>query len=245
MEIIITKDYEEMSQLAAERVAQMIKEKPDATLGVATGGTMEELYKILVAMYKRGEIDFSQVKAFNLDEYVGLAADHPCSYHYYMQERLYDHVNARPENIYIPDGTAEDLQAECERYEAAIGAAGGMNLQLLGIGQNGHIGFNEPGSSPTGRTSVVQLTESTIQANARYFDSIDQVPKQAISVGIGTITENSEQIILLANGESKAEAIQKMIEGEPTNAHPASLLQHHPNVTVIIDEEAAKLLKKS
>lgn len=242
MEIIVTKDYEAMSQLAAERMAQVVKERPNATLGMATGGTMEQLYTLLVAMYERGEIDFSQVKAFNLDEYVGLAADHPCSYHYYMNERLYAHVNAKADNIYLPDGIA-DLQAECDRYEQAIAAAGGIDLQMLGIGTNGHIGFNEPGSSATGRTSVVQLAESTIQANARYFDSIDQVPKQAITVGIGTILDHSKKIILLANGDSKAEAIQKMIEGEPSEAHPASLLQNHDDVTIIIDEQAAKLLK--
>lgn len=243
MEIIVTKDYDAMSQLAAERMAKAIKAKPDATLGMATGGTMEQLYTLLVAMYERGEIDFSQIKAFNLDEYVGLAADHPCSYHYYMNERLYAHVNAQAHNIYLPDGIAADLQAECNRYEQAIAAAGGMDLQMLGIGTNGHIGFNEPGSSASGRTSVVQLADSTIQANARYFDSIDEVPKQAITVGIGTILDHSKKIILLANGDSKAEAIQKMIEGEPTEAHPASLLQNHNDVTVIIDEQAAKLLK--
>lgn len=243
VEVIVTENYEEMSDLAKERVLQKVKEKPAAVLGLATGSTVMRLYEGLVEAYRRGEVDFSQIKAFNLDEYVGLSPSHPCSYHYFMKEYFYNHVNVSAGCTYIPDGVADDLQAVCEQYEQTIQQVGGIDLQILGIGQNGHIGFNEPGSPPDGTTQVVRLTDNTIEVNSRFFDNKDEMPREAVTVGIGTIMKQSKEIILLANGENKARAIKNMIESKPHVDHPASFLQLHGNVTVIVDRQAAKLLK--
>lgn len=245
MKVIVTENYEEMSDLAKERILQKVKEKPTAVLGLATGSTMMRLYEGLIDAYRREEVDFSQIKAFNLDEYVGLSPSHPCSYHYFMREYFYKHVNVNLKCTYIPDGVAADLQAECERYEQTIQQVGGIDLQILGIGRNGHIGFNEPGSPPDGTTKVVRLTDNTIEVNSRFFDNKDEMPQEAVTVGIGTILNKSKEIIMLANGENKAQAIKKMIETKPHPDHPASFLQLHNNVTVIIDREAAKLLGSS
>jgi glucosamine-6-phosphate deaminase len=242
MEYIVVRNYEEMSRMAAEQIAQIVQENPRAVLGLATGSTPVGIYRALVEMYKLGKVDFSRVKTFNLDEYVGLPNDHPQSYHVYMQDHLFTHVNAVPEHIHIPNGFVQNFEKECVLYDDAIEDAGGIDLQILGIGANGHIGFNEPGSSPFAKTSVVQLAESTIQANSRFFNGFEEVPKEAITVGIGTILMNSKHIILLASGEGKAHAIKKMIDQEPNLENPASFLKQHPHVTVILDEEAAKYL---
>ncbi|RLI23840.1 glucosamine-6-phosphate deaminase, partial [Candidatus Bathyarchaeota archaeon] len=186
-------------------------------------------------------LSFSRVTTFNLDEYVGLPPDHPQSYHYYMFHNLFDHVDVRRENVHIPDGMAENLDEECRRYEEAIKEAGGIDLQLLGIGRNGHIGFNEPGSPFDSRTRVVKLSEQTRKDNARFFNSIDEVPTHAITMGIGTIME-ARRIILIASGEAKAEAIAKAVKGPKTVDVPASALQDHPDCLFIIDKEAASLL---
>ncbi len=243
MRVIICKDYEAMSQKAAEIFAERIKAKPDIVLGLATGGTPERMYAILAEKNKAGEIDFSNVVTFNLDEYVGLEPTHPQSYRYFMNDKLFNHINIKMENTHVLNGVAEDLQAECENYEKMIKEAGGIDLQLLGIGGNGHIAFNEPGSPRDSRTRVVDLDERTINDNARFFDSIDEVPRQALSMGIGTILE-AKEIVLIANKESKADAIAKAIEGPVTDQVPASFLQEHPNVTFVIDEAAASGLTK-
>ncbi|ERM90862.1 glucosamine-6-phosphate deaminase [Caldanaerobacter subterraneus subsp. yonseiensis KB-1] len=241
MRVIITVDYDEMSKRAAEIVKQQIKEKPNSVLGLATGSTPLGMYKYLIEMYKKGEIDFSNVVTFNLDEYVGLSPDHPQSYHYFMYENFFNHVNIKKENIHIPNGVAEDLEEECERYEKEIEKAGGIDLQILGIGVNGHIGFNEPDESIDTKTHVVTLTEDTINANKRFFKSADEVPRKAITMGLGSIMK-ARKIVLLASGKSKAKAIKETIKGKLTTKVPATVLALHPGVTIIIDKEAASLI---
>lgn len=245
MEFIVVKNFEEMSQVAAAQIAHTIQEHTASVLGLATGSTPIGMYKELVRKYMDGEIDFSQVRTFNLDEYVGLSASHPQSYHVYMQNHLFNHVNASPENVYIPKGDALDLQLESKQYDEAINQAGGIDLQILGLGVNGHIGFNEPGSDPAGKTRVVQLAESTIQANSRFFERIENVPQQAITVGIGTILNQSKRIMLLVSGEEKAQAIKNMVDQEPNIENPASYLKLHKHITIIVDKSAAKLIHPS
>jgi len=242
IKVIITRDYDEMSKLAAKMIADAIRAKPNIVLGLATGGTPEGCYKELVRMHKEEGLDFSQVVTFNLDEYVGLPPDHPQSYHYYMDVYLFNHVNIKRENTHIPDGMAKDLEKHCQEYEEMIKKAGGIDLQLLGIGRNGHIGFNEPGSPFDSRTRVVELTETTRRDNARFFKSIDEVPTHAVTMGLATIME-ARKIILLASGENKADAIAKAVEGPKTTMVPASILQDHPDCTFIIDKEAASKLE--
>ncbi|MGZ0050544.1 glucosamine-6-phosphate deaminase [Brevibacillus gelatini] len=241
MKLVIVKDYQEMSRKAAELLAQEVKNNPQTVLGLATGGTPVGMYRELVKLYQEEGIDFSQASSFNLDEYVGLSSTHPQSYRAYMQENLFRHINLPKDKAHVPAGDAKDLEKECARYEEAIHEAGGIDIQVLGIGNNGHIGFNEPGSSAESTTRVVQLTQSTIEANARYFASVEEVPTQAVSMGIKTIL-GAKKIVLLASGEAKAEAVRLMLEGEPTADVPASLLQLHPDVTVIVDEAAASRL---
>ncbi|WP_312112261.1 glucosamine-6-phosphate deaminase [Brevibacillus reuszeri] len=241
MKLIIVKDYGELGKKAAGLVADEVKSNPKVVLGLATGGTPVGMYRELIKLHQEESIDFSQASSFNLDEYVGLAATHPQSYRAYMQENLFDHINLPAGHTHVPTGDAADLQQECASYETAIREAGGIDIQVLGIGNNGHIGFNEPGSSVESTTRVVQLTESTIEANARYFASIEEVPTQAISMGIKTIL-GAKKVVLLASGETKAEAVRLMLEGEATADVPASLLQHHQDVTVIVDEAAASQL---
>jgi glucosamine-6-phosphate deaminase len=242
MKFVIVRDYQEMSCTAAEEIAKTVSEKPTAVLGLPTGRTPIGMYQSLVQMYKVGEVDFSQVKSFNLDEYVGLSSNHPQSYHVYMHNYFFSHINVLPEHINIPCGHVQDLPTECDRYEESIRSAGGIDLQVLGIGGNGHIGFNEPGSSPTGKTGLVHLAESTIQTNSRNFESVEDVPRQAITMGMGTIHTNSKRILLLANGEEKAQAIKNMVEQDPNAENPASFLKLHKDVTVIVDEKAAKYI---
>jgi len=243
MRVIITKDYDEMSRKAARLIAEQVRRKPNSVLGLATGSTPLGTYRELIRMHREEGLDFSKVITFNLDEYYGLAPDHPQSYHYFMFENFFKHVNVNPKNIHIPDGLAKDVRAFCKEYEEEIKRAGGIDLQLLGIGRDGHIGFNEPGSPLMGRTTLVALAEETIKDNARFFKSEDEVPRLAITMGCGTIME-ARRILLLANGENKAEAIAATVEGPITSQVTASVLQMHPDVTVIIDEAAASKLKR-
>jgi glucosamine-6-phosphate deaminase len=242
MKVVVCEDYEEVSRKAAEIFADRIKAKPDIVLGLATGGTPERMYAILAEKNKASELDFSNVKTFNLDEYAGLEPTHDQSYRYFMNEKLFDNINIDKANTVVLNGVADDLAAECSAYEEKIKAAGGVDLQLLGIGSNGHIAFNEPGSPKDSRTRVVDLKESTIQDNARFFASADEVPRQALSMGMASIMD-AKEIVLIANKESKADAIAKSLEGPVTEDVPASMLQEHPNVTIIVDKPAASKLK--
>ncbi len=238
MEIIILKDYESMCKYAAKRIISLLNNKPDAVLGLATGRTMVGVYRELVAAFKRGEVDFSLVKTFNLDEYLGILPNDPLSFRYFMEEHLFKHINIPRENIHIPYSLANPPAKESEKYEKLIREAGGIDLQLLGIGRNGHIGFNEPTSSFSSRTRIKTLTEKTLKDNFPNGNG----PKYAITMGLGTIME-AREILLLASGESKAEAISKSVEGPVSTSTPASILQHHPKVAFIVDEDAGKLLK--
>lgn len=241
MKIVKVADYEEMSRVAAELLAEQVKQKPDSVLGLATGGTPVRMYQELVELHQKEGIDFSEVKTFNLDEYYGLDKNNEQSYAYYMWDNLFSHINIKEENTHIPNGKAKDISTECASYERAIREAGGVDLQILGIGANGHIGFNEPDDNFEAVTHLVELEESTIEANARFFESIEEVPTKAISMGIKTIL-NAEKIILLANGESKAKALQEMISGKITPEVPASILQLHKDLTIVIDQEAGSCL---
>lgn len=239
MEIIIQPSAEETTEIAARIIARLLHEKPDAVLGLATGSTPVRLYRRLVDM----NLDWSGVTTFNLDEYIGLTRDHAQSYHTFMWENLFQHVNIKPKNVHIPDGNAVDIPASCAAYEESIRNAGGIDLQLLGIGGDGHIGFNEPGSSFASRTRIKTLTQRTRQDNARFFDHEDEVPKHCITMGIGTIMD-ARMNLLLAFGGNKAEAIAGAIEGPVTANNPASILQFHPTVKVCIDADAASHLKR-
>ena len=228
-------------KISAEIVAKTIKEKPECLLGLATGSTPVPVYKELVVQYKKGNLDFSKVRTVNLDEYVGLSADHPQSYHYFMMNNLFFHINIDLQNTRIPDGMAKDLSAHCDQYEQQIMEWGGIDLQLLGIGLNGHIGFNEPASVFTRRTHVTNLTESTRKANQRFFNTLDEVPRQAITMGIGTIMD-AHQILLVCTGVKKAEILERTFFGPIDPMVPASVLQFHQNVTVVADEAALKTI---
>jgi glucosamine-6-phosphate deaminase len=241
MRIIIEVNYQSMSKKAALLVASQVNLKPDSVLGLATGDTPLGMYRELIKMYQRGEIDFSEVITFNLDEYYRLPSDNPQSYHYYMEENFFKHVNLHPRNTHIPDGMAEDIEKECVDYEERIRRSGGIDLQVLGIGSNGHVGFNEPGEQLNVTTHLVDLSEETIKSNSRFFNSPEEVPKKAISVGMATILKAS-RIILLASGTSKAEAIKQTVSGHVDTRVPSSLLQTHPEVTLIVDQEAASLI---
>ena len=237
LKVIQVKDYDDMSEKACEMLTDRLKSLENPVLGLATGSTPEGLYQRIIEKYEQKEISFQNAMTFNLDEYVGLAKEDPNSYYYYMNEKLFKHIDIPKERIHLPNGTAADLEKECNDYEQLIHAQNHIDLQLLGLGVNGHIGFNEPGTPFSSRTSVVDLVESTINANSRFFDSIEDVPTQAISMGIKTIME-SQEIILLASGESKAEAIARLINGEVSEDFPASILKNHKRVTVIADEAA-------
>ncbi|MEM2936101.1 MAG: glucosamine-6-phosphate deaminase [Candidatus Bathyarchaeia archaeon] len=243
MRVIIVKDYDEMSREAARIIAKQVRTKPNSVLGLATGGTPVGTYKELVRMHREEGLDFSKVTTFNLDEYYGLGPDHPQSYHYYMFENLFNHVNVDPKRVHIPDGLAKDIKAFCQEYEEKIKKAGGIDLQLLGIGRDGHIAFNEPGSSLASRTGIVALAEETIKDNARFFEREEDVPRYALSMGCGTILE-AKKLLLLANGAGKADAVAAFIEGPITSQITASILQMHPDATVILDEAAASKLKR-
>jgi glucosamine-6-phosphate deaminase len=240
MEIIIQPDQQAATEVAARIIARLLRDKPDAVLGLATGSTPLSLYQTLIAM----KLDWSRVTTFNLDEYIGLPREHPQSYHSFMWENLFQHVNIRKENVHIPDGNAADIPASCAAYEDEIKAAGGIDLQVLGIGTDGHIGFNEPTSSLASRTRIKTLTRQTCKDNARFFGSESDVPHHVITMGIGTIME-ARQNLLLAFGPNKARAIAEAVEGPVTALNPASVLQMHPTVKVCLDEPAAGELKRA
>ncbi len=252
MEVIVTPDAESMGWVATRMIADLVRRKPRCALGLATGSTPLRTYRQLIQLHKEEGLDFSQVVTFNLDEYYPIAPDHPESYRYFMNQSFFNHINIPLEprdgnrrwgNTYVPDGTAEDVEAHCLWYEERIKEEGGIDLQLLGVGSNGHIAFNEPTSSLGSRTRIKTLTQKTIEDNARFFDNdMSRVPKHAITMGIGTILE-ARVIVLQANGEKKADAIANAIEGPITSMCPASALQLHPEVYFVIDEAAASKLK--
>ena len=241
MKIIVTKNYDELSKVAANEMASVVNKNPKAILGLATGGSPIGMYKELIRMNKEGEIDFSNVTTVNLDEYVGLSGDHPQSYRHFMNENLFNHINIDKKNTYVPNGLAENIEEECKSYDNKIADLGGTDIQLLGVGNNGHIAFNEPDEDLVSGTHLTGLTQDTIEANARFFKSIDEVPKTAITMGLGGIMK-SKKIIVIASGESKAEAVRAMVNGKISTNMPASMLQMHRDVIVIVDEAAAKLL---
>ena len=241
MKLIRVADAAQAGKVAAEIIAQKIKSCPDCVLGLATGSTPIETYNNLVQMYRQGSVDFSRVRGVNLDEYIGLGAEHDQSYAWFMRQYLFDHVNIDPAYTYIPNGLETDSDKECRRYDAVIESLGGIDLQLLGIGPNGHIGFNEPADTFAKGTHRVDLTEATIAANSRFFESIDQVPKQAYSMGIQNIM-HARQLLMVATGENKARAVRDAFRGAITPWVPASVLQLHPDFTLIADEAALSLV---
>ncbi|MCL1995661.1 MAG: glucosamine-6-phosphate deaminase [Defluviitaleaceae bacterium] len=241
MNIIVCKDYDILSKKASDFVSKEIKENPKLVLGLATGASPLGMYKNLIEMHKSGQLDFSCVTTFNLDEYASLAPTDPNSYNYYMKTNFFEHVNIDQNKTFLPNGQAPDLQKECKKYHETIQQAGGIDLQVLGIGSNAHIGFNEPGLYFEKTPFVTDLAEETIKANAQYFDNKEQMPKQAITMGIGNIME-AKKILLLSSGKKKANAIYSMVHGKIDPQIPASILGVHNNVTIIIDEDAAHLL---
>jgi glucosamine-6-phosphate deaminase len=240
MEIIIQPTQQAATEVAARLIATLLRDKPDAVLGLATGSTPLSLYQTLISM----ELDWSKVKTFNLDEYIGLPREHPQSYHSFMWENLFRHINIRKENIHIPDGNAKDIPRICEEYEKMIAASGGIDLQVLGIGTDGHIGFNEHTSSLASRTRIKTLTKQTRMDNARFFGSEEAVPFHVITMGIGTIME-ARTNLLLAFGANKAAAIAEAVEGPIASSNPASVLQMHRSVKVCLDDPAASKLQRA
>lgn len=241
MKLISTSNYEKLSQQAAEEIISRIKKNPSLNLGLATGSTPTGLYKELIKDHKENNTSYKEINTFNLDEYIGIPKKDRNSYHYFMCENLFEHIDIPLEQTHIPDGTAKDLDEECRRYEQFIYEHGGIDLQILGIGQNGHIGFNEPGTPFDSRTHIIDLAESTRKANSRFFDSLEDVPKQAITMGIASIM-NSKEIFLLVSGASKAEALARLMTGDVSEQFPASALKRHDNVTIFADKDAAALL---
>jgi len=237
MIIYAGKDYYDVSRKAANIMSAQIIMKPRAVLGLATGSTPIGMYKQLIEWYKKGDLDFSQVTSVNLDEYKGLSGDNDQSYRYFMNTNLFDHVNIDKSRTYVPNGLEEDSEKACADYNEIIRSVGGVDMQLLGIGGNGHIGFNEPGEAFEKETHCVDLTESTIKANARFFASMDEVPKQAYTMGIGTIMR-CRKILVVVNGKDKAEILKQVIQGPVTPEVPGSILQFHPDCTIIADEDA-------
>ncbi|MBW9144516.1 glucosamine-6-phosphate deaminase [Clostridium sp. CM028] len=241
MRILVLDNYEEMSKKAALMIASQVMLKPDSVLGLATGDTPLGMYKELIALYNKKEVDFNEVRTFNLDEYYGINREDPQSYYNYMINNLFNSINVNVKNINVPDGMAMDIEASCRGYENKIKEVGGIDMQILGIGGNGHIGFNEPDVTFEAETHLVNLNEQTIEANSRFFKSRKDVPVKAISMGIKTIM-NSKKIILLANGLNKAEAIERAVKGKINPNMPASILQLHNDVTIILDKKAASNL---
>ena len=242
MKIIRTKDYADMSRKAANIISAQVIMKPNCVLGLATGGTPVGTYEKLVERYNEGDLDFSEVTSVNLDEYRGLPKEHPESYWSFMHKNLFDHVNIRPEAIHLPDGTNPDAADACAKYNEIIHSVGGIDLQLLGLGPNGHIGFNEPGEAFELETHCVNLTPATIEANKRFFDgNEDLVPKQAYTMGIRTIMQ-ARKVLMVVNGAGKAEIVKKAFFGPVTPEVPASILQLHPDFILVADEEALSLI---
>lgn len=242
MQVYVYKSADAAATAAAAIFAAKLLEKPDAVFGFATGSTPVPMYRELARMNREGIIDFGRARTWNLDEYVGVAGDHPASYRRFMDENLFSHINIDKKNTHVPSGVAPDMDREAEEYDLAIANAGGIDVQLLGIGHNGHIGFNEPDSKFIFGTHVVKLTQSTIEANTRFFDKADDVPRSAISMGIGTIML-ARKIVMIATGEGKAEAVYNTIRGEVDPAVPASILRCHHDVQVFLDEGAASRIK--
>ena len=241
VKLICCKDPESVGKAAADLYTALIKGKPACLLGLATGSTPLPLYRELVRRYENGELDFSRVRSANLDEYKGLSGDHPQSYRYFMNTNLFDHINIKKENTIVPSGLTDDVDAMCAAYEEKIEEWGGIDLQLLGIGHDGHIGFNEPCDTFVTRTHEVQLEEITREANKRFFNSIDEVPTAAYTMGIGTVM-SARKVLMLITGADKAEILKKSFFGPVTPQVPASILQFHPDVTVIADEAAMGLI---
>ena len=240
MRIIRCKDYDDMSRKTANIISAQVILKPNAKLGLATGTTPIGAYKQLIAWYEKGDVDFSEVTTYNLDEYYGLDGSHPQSYRYFMNSTFFDHININKENTHVPDGSNPNVEEACSAYDALMAAAGPMDLQLLGIGRNGHVGFNEPGESFSKGTHCVELAESTIQANSRLFDSIDEVPRKAYSMGVQNIM-SATTILVAASGEDKAQAVHDMIYGPVSPRCTASILQLHADCFVVADEAALSL----
>lgn len=243
MRIIEAKDYKDMSRKAAAVIAAQITLKPDCVLGLATGSSPIGLYDQLVEWYENGDLDFSKVSSVNLDEYKGLTRENDQSYYYFMHKNLFDRVNIDPKNTNVPDGTEPDSDKECKRYEELVNSFGGVDIQLLGLGHNGHIGFNEPCDTFPKETHCVDLTETTIEANKRFFESADDVPKQAYTMGIGTIMK-AKKILVVVSGEDKAETLAKVICGDVTPQIPGTILQMHPDVTIVADAAALSKMPK-
>jgi glucosamine-6-phosphate deaminase len=244
LEIIIQPDERAGYQFAARRVAALVSERPDAVLGLVTGRTAVPLYKELARIHRDEGLSFAAVRTFNLDEYVGLPPDHPASYHAFMKTRLFEVIDLKPANTHIPNGTARDIPRECREYERQIRESGGIDLQVLGIGADGHIGFNEPSSSLGSRTRIKTLTEGTRRDNAHEFGKLEDVPRHVITMGVGTIMD-ARSCMILAFGEAKATAVAQTVEGPVTAMVPASALQFHPDVKVILDpSSAAQLARK-
>ena len=237
MKVVVVKNYNEISCQAAQLITDQIINKKSSVLGLATGSTPIGVYHELIRKFQKGELDFSKVVTFNLDEYYGLSPEHPQSYHFFMWNILFKHINLKKENIHLLNGVTENIAKECKQYEDLIQKSGGIDLQILGIGDNGHIGFNEPDISLDTRTHLVNLTAKTIRANSRFFNNAQEVPKQAITMGIGTIMQ-AKKIILLANGKRKARVVERTINGPITTKVPATVLQLHNDVTIIVDQEA-------
>ncbi|MCI8525923.1 MAG: glucosamine-6-phosphate deaminase [Oscillospiraceae bacterium] len=241
MNLIRAKDYAQLSRIAAGLIAAQVNRKPNSLLGFATGSSPVGTYQQLIAMCSAGDVDFSRVSTVNLDEYVGLPADHPQSYARFMRENLFDHINIVLANTNIPNGMNLNPESECRRYDDVIRGFGGVDLQLLGIGHDGHIGFNEPSDHFSSGTNCVTLTEMTIEANKRFFDSADDVPRQALTMGIYDIMM-AKSIVMVVNGEDKAEILKAALQGPVTPQNPASILQYHPNCTVVADAAALSKL---
>ncbi|UOQ86710.1 glucosamine-6-phosphate deaminase [Gracilibacillus salinarum] len=237
MNVIQTKNYQDMSEKATQFILDKIKSKSTFKLGLATGGTPVTTYQNLIQDHQKNHTSYQHVTTFNLDEYIGLSNENPNSYHFYMNKHLFRHIDIPANQTFIPNGLATDLEKECVDYDKLIDEHDGIDLQILGLGHNGHIGFNEPGTPFDKQTHIVTLAESTVEANARFFDSIDDVPTQAITMGIGSIMK-SKEILLLVSGKEKHEALHKLLHGDVDQQFPASILQRHKNVTIIADEDA-------
>lgn len=242
MRLIRAKDYADVSRKAANIMAAQVQLQPDCVLGLATGSSPVGAYQELIAKYQAGELDFSQVKAANLDEYVGLTKDHDQSYAYFMRSNLFDHINIDQANCNIPNGMNPDAEAECARYDAVIESMGGVDLQLLGLGPNGHVGFNEPGDAFVRDTNKIELTKATIDANARFFATRDDVPKYAYTMGIGAIMK-AKRVLMVVSGANKAQAVKDCFFGPIRPQAPGSILQLHPDFILVADEAALSLVQ--
>jgi glucosamine-6-phosphate deaminase len=243
MEVIIKSNYDEICREAARIIQQAWQKKKNLVLGLATGMTPLGVYREIIELHRKGEIDFTDAIAFSLDEYLGLEEEHPQSFAFYMKENFLKHVNIKEENIFRLEGKPADIQAHCQEYEEKIKSYGGLDIQILGIGRNGHIGFNEPGSSLSSRTRVKTLAEETVNDNARFFENEQDVPRFCLTMGIGTVME-ARMIILLASGKNKSDAVFQCVEGPVTASVPASILQLHPQAKVLVDEDASSSLAR-